>query len=57
MGGDGPVAKSLKDLCVSMEVKLMIGNIEDLHKICCTLDVSYKCPEKYIVAYYQLQEI
>jgi hypothetical protein len=30
MAGDSLVAKSLKNKCVSVEVKLMIGAIEDL---------------------------
>jgi hypothetical protein len=29
MAGDALVTKSLKDKCISMEVKFMIGNLED----------------------------
>jgi hypothetical protein len=44
--GDLLVAKSLEDKCVSTEVKLMIGNIEDLPEIWTILDVYYEHPEK-----------
>jgi hypothetical protein len=40
--------QELKDKCISTQVKLMIGNIEDLHNIWSTLDVCYERPEKYI---------
>jgi hypothetical protein len=33
MAGDTLIAKSIKDKCVSAEVKIKIGNTEDLFKI------------------------
>jgi hypothetical protein len=48
MAGDSLVAKSLKAKFLNVEVKLMVGNIEDLREIWSTLDVCYECPEKYI---------
>jgi hypothetical protein len=35
---------------INVEVKPMIGNIEDLHEICSTLDVNCKYRQKYITS-------
>jgi hypothetical protein len=50
MAVDSLVTKSLKENCVNAEVKLMIGNIENLHEVWSKLDVSHECPEKYMDA-------
>ncbi len=42
------VAKSLQDKYVSAEVKLMIGNIEDLQEIWSKLDMCYERPIEFI---------
>jgi hypothetical protein len=53
--------KRLKEKRVSAEVKLMIRNIEDLHKIWSMLGVCYELPEKKyhgsIITFCDLQEV
>jgi hypothetical protein len=42
MAGDSMVAKSLKEKCINVEVKLVFENIVDLQEICSTLDICYE---------------
>lgn len=42
------VANSLQRKCVSSEVKLMVGNMEDLYEIWSMLNICSELSKKYI---------
>jgi hypothetical protein len=57
MAEDSLVAKSLKEKCVSAKVKLIVGNIEDLHDIWSTLDISQEVFHGGATTYCELQKM